>query len=220
MGWTSLILAYDVTGHATVLSWRGRDGQRGSLALREPRATSALLPAIQRLLLEARDSLERLAVIRGPGSFTGIRVALATAVGLRLALNIPVFAFSKFEVMAFQVGQQDATLLLPAQGDRVYQASSRKGRVMESYRLCPASDFSAAENCYGVQPLEGVPLRLLRSDFTNVCLDLLERETSSPGGGSLEPLYIRPPDAKINLTLLQKLRKSELAGDDNPKPIC
>jgi len=215
-----MILAYDVTGDATVISWRCQGGEKGELATRAPKATSALLPAIQRLLTEKDVLLERLAVIRGPGSFTGIRVGLATALGLRLSLNVPVFAFSKFELMAAQVGVRNGTLLLPARGGDVFSAELRDGRVQAPHGPRPASDFSAAGNCYGVHPINGLRLTSLRSDFTGICLDLLERGEPAERTRRLEPLYIRPPDAKINLTLLQKLRDAVPPGDDNQLPIC
>ena len=49
-----------------------------------------LLPAIDWLLTESkidRKSIELFAVTRGPGSFTGVRIGLATVQGLALALG-------------------------------------------------------------------------------------------------------------------------------------
>lgn len=44
--------------------------------------------------------LERIAVARGPGSYTGIRVGVAAAKSLGYTLNIPVIGISSLEVMA------------------------------------------------------------------------------------------------------------------------
>jgi tRNA threonylcarbamoyladenosine biosynthesis protein TsaB len=62
-----------------------------------------LLPRIQRLLAEAALTLrdvELIGVGVGPGSFTGLRVGLATAKGLGFALDRPVRGVSSIEVLA------------------------------------------------------------------------------------------------------------------------
>ena len=55
--------------------------------------TELLVPTIQDVLSAASvkfQDLTQVVTTKGPGSFTGIRVGLATAAGLRTALNIPV----------------------------------------------------------------------------------------------------------------------------------
>ncbi len=67
------------------------------------RASEELLPAVRRLLLRAGTDLsriERIAVCAGPGSFTGVRVGLATAWGFARANAIDVEAVSTLEAMA------------------------------------------------------------------------------------------------------------------------
>ncbi len=61
----------------------------------------ALVPKIQTLLQRAGyafQDIDLIAVGSGPGSFTGIRVAIATARGLALASNIPVVGINSFEI--------------------------------------------------------------------------------------------------------------------------
>lgn len=77
----------------------------GALAL-EGRGSrnEKLLPAIDWLLSENgvdRRTIELLAVTRGPGSFTGVRIGLATMQGLALALGRSVCAMSTHEAVAF-----------------------------------------------------------------------------------------------------------------------
>lgn len=67
------------------------------------RASEELLPAIRRCLARAGRSLpdlSRIAVCAGPGSFTGVRVGLATAWGLARAASVPVEAVSTLEAIA------------------------------------------------------------------------------------------------------------------------
>src|SRR5690242_12303579 len=81
-----------------------RDGALiGALAL-EGRGSrnEKLLPAIDTLLGENavdRATLDLLAVTRGPGSFTGVRIGLATIQGLAMALQRPVVAMTTHEAI-------------------------------------------------------------------------------------------------------------------------
>jgi tRNA threonylcarbamoyladenosine biosynthesis protein TsaB len=62
-----------------------------------------LLPSIDFLLTENaidRSQIDLFAVTRGPGSFTGVRIGLATLLGLALALQRPVCAMSTHEAVA------------------------------------------------------------------------------------------------------------------------
>jgi tRNA threonylcarbamoyladenosine biosynthesis protein TsaB len=62
-----------------------------------------LLPSIDWLLTENsidRSQIDLLAVTRGPGSFTGVRIGLATLQGLAVALQRPVYAMSTHEAIA------------------------------------------------------------------------------------------------------------------------
>jgi len=66
-----------------------------------------LLPAIDWLLAESgvgRAAIELFATTRGPGSFTGVRIGLATIQGLALALGRPVVAMSTHEAIALGEG--------------------------------------------------------------------------------------------------------------------
>lgn len=58
------------------------------------------------------DALDAVAVTEGPGSFTGIRVGLAAARGLGLALNIPVLGVSSFAVLADSLPRDGASLMV------------------------------------------------------------------------------------------------------------
>jgi tRNA threonylcarbamoyl adenosine modification protein YeaZ len=74
------------------------------------RSSSRLLELIDsclhRVHLEAA-AIDLLIGLRGPGSFTGLRVGLATLQGMRLALQIPAGTLTTFEVLA-SLGDPDA----------------------------------------------------------------------------------------------------------------
>lgn len=63
----------------------------------------ALVPMIAQVMNEAQlefSDLDRLAVTSGPGTFTGVRIGVATARGLALASKLPVVSETSLRVMA------------------------------------------------------------------------------------------------------------------------
>ncbi len=67
------------------------------------RSSTRLLQLIREVLEEAGkkpQDLEGLLALSGPGSFTGLRIGLATAFGLHQALGIPAAAFPTLRVLA------------------------------------------------------------------------------------------------------------------------
>ena len=100
-----------------------------------------LLPTVDQVLqkagLAARD-LDAVAVSVGPGSFTGLRVGLATAKGLALGSRARLAGVSTLEALAEGYALADGTIcaLLDAYRGEVYMAVfRRKGNVLE--RLSP-----------------------------------------------------------------------------------
>ena len=87
------------------------------------------VPAIHRVLesggVRARD-LAGLIVGEGPGSFTGVRVAAATAKGMAYALDCPLWTFSSLTAAALPSCTKGARgvhyVLFDARGDRLYAA--------------------------------------------------------------------------------------------------
>jgi len=74
-----------------------------------------LVPMIDETIRSANTTLKDLdaiAVTRGPGSFTGVRIGLSTAKTLGLALDIPVFGFSTLDVIARKHASDTETLFL------------------------------------------------------------------------------------------------------------
>src|SRR5262245_14945483 len=99
-----IILAFD-TALAAITAAVRRDGGVAARAqhMMERGQAEHLVPVIDTVMSEAGitfDQLDRIAVTVGPGSFTGVRVALATARGLALARRIPVIGLTTGEVLA------------------------------------------------------------------------------------------------------------------------
>src|SRR6056297_58327 len=93
------------------------------------RHSERLLPIIKRLFSEAGleiQDFDGLAVTDGPGSFTGLRIGLSTAQAFKRALNIPVYAASSLEYMAYSISQhyKDHILVptIDARNKRIYSS--------------------------------------------------------------------------------------------------
>ena len=87
---------------------------------RERGQAERLVPMLAEILAEAQigfGDLDRIAVTTGPGSFTGVRVGLATAIGLGLARDCPVIGIDSFTAFAASM-----------------RADSRQAIVIESRR--------------------------------------------------------------------------------------
>ena len=59
------------------------------------------------------DSIEAVAVTEGPGSYTGLRIGMATAKGICYALNKPLITLNTLLVMANAAKNENADLLCP-----------------------------------------------------------------------------------------------------------
>lgn len=66
-----------------------------------------LLPALEKVMADAewdKQSVSGIAVAKGPGSFTGLRIGIATAKALAYGWQVPVIGVSTLEALAWQVG--------------------------------------------------------------------------------------------------------------------
>lgn len=116
-------------------------GRAGSLAAEvfsslRSRHSATLLPAIDQALRNAeasRDDLDAVVVGAGPGSFTGVRIAAATAKGVAHALDIPLFAYSTLFCQAAPWLEAGGTVLslIDARNRQVYAGAYRLGEALE-----------------------------------------------------------------------------------------
>lgn len=116
-----------------------------------PARAEGILDVIDRLLSESGVSLEQLeaiAVSTGPGSYSGIRIGAATALGLKSSLKVPCFGVAVLDAMA--IGFDDAPTLVTAvpvgKKDAAWQVHQKASHTSsaEPPRLASESDFVAS----------------------------------------------------------------------------
>jgi tRNA threonylcarbamoyladenosine biosynthesis protein TsaB len=101
---------------------------------------SWLSPAIRQVLQETGLSLEAVTAIAcgiGPGSFTGVRLQLATARTLAQVRGIPLFGVSSLEALAYQV--------LPFHGTILACVDARRGEVFTGFFQAHGNSMKQAE---------------------------------------------------------------------------
>lgn len=112
------------------------DGAEGRATVRAlpPNAAEALPEAVEALLAQRGAGLaavDRVAVLSGPGSFTGLRAGAAFARGLARGLGVPLVAVRTFAAASEAAPGGDATFLLDAGRGEVHRARRRAGALDE-----------------------------------------------------------------------------------------
>jgi tRNA threonylcarbamoyladenosine biosynthesis protein TsaB len=191
-----LILAFDT---ATEVATSALVADRDVVGERVSRAVT-LLEDVDELLSAAKlnaGELDALAVGIGPGSFTGIRIGLATARALALALDLRVAGVSTLDALA--AGAPGATPVIDARRREVFvlQGEPRVLRPDEVEvapgTLCVGNGavrYRAVLEAAGAQiPPDGDERHLPRARFHALLADRFEPAEQ------VEPLYLRVPDA-------------------------
>lgn len=192
--------------NGVLVAAREATGGRGQSALLAPMVEAVLAEAGQNPL-----SLDAVAVTVGPGSFTGLRAALALAHGLGAA-GIAVVGVTVAEALAAQVGAQ-----LPPLGDRVLWTAidSRRGRVfldtpdgLRSVAIAelqaPAAPLAIAGDAAGAvaDRLAAQGCDVLLTDARVPQGVAIAAAAESRLAGRLkplaaQPLYVDPPEASL-----------------------
>jgi tRNA threonylcarbamoyladenosine biosynthesis protein TsaB len=199
-----------VTRDGQVLAARSEPMMRGH--------QERLAPMVEHLMAEAGlafADLQRVGVTVGPGSFTGLRVGLAFAKGLGLALGIPCVGVGSLEALAasapglgltaavidakrgqvylqmfdFQAGGGGASLMAPD----ALLIEDAAARLAELWRGGPVRLVGPGAHLLADIAPEIQVAELAAPDPLAICA----LAAAKPGGIPARPLYLRAPDAKL-----------------------
>jgi tRNA threonylcarbamoyladenosine biosynthesis protein TsaB len=215
------ILAFDCAGAQCagavlagehVVATRRITAERGHAVL--------LLPMLRDLVAEAGldfRELDRYGVTTGPGSFTGIRVALAAAHGLALATGAPIIGITVFDVLAADVARAGVTtdrLLIAIESKRAecfVQMFDSRGTATTAPAMVepdrvrawagPGALTVAGDAAWRLEPhlLDGdVPGGPSAAGVDPVMLARIA--LGATAGPPAAPFYMRPPDAAPSRT--------------------
>lgn len=164
-----------------------------------------LIPEIQNLFEKAGEKIKDLSAVAvgvGPGSFTGVRIALSAARGFGLALQIPVYGVSSFEAYACGAKKDVLVALDTKRGDYYVAGFNEKlqevfePRVMTLDEIKILNPKLIASDTPDVFETEGFNVR--KNDFSLseqiAKIALMRGEDNFPA----EPLYLREADVTIS----------------------
>ncbi|HOW53818.1 MAG TPA: tRNA (adenosine(37)-N6)-threonylcarbamoyltransferase complex dimerization subunit type 1 TsaB [Syntrophorhabdaceae bacterium] len=222
-----LVLAIDNTIDYLTLALASGQGFIEERQIKETRAPSQIIPESVRSILGDRDlsvgDLTGIIVTLGPGSFTGIRVALAFCKGLNAATGVPVTGIPTLDALAFALADREGSYLCPL-------IDAKKGEVFSSLYHVSRGALKRLTS-YGALKPEDVPktvrtpcvlfgtgtaacekylsgmsdVTILHAEHDHISGKALVDERlaamSSDRRGSLMPIYGRRSEAEIKLNI-------------------
>jgi len=228
---TPLLLALETTGMCGSVALVGDGVCVGEFTLQTKVTHSRrLLHAVEYLFEQAEcdwDGVCGIAVSLGPGSFTGIRIALSTAKGLAMATGKPLVGVSTLDGLAAQFAHLDKPLcvILDARKKEVYAAFYEclaDGTVKQTsdYMVLPPEQLAARISVPTVMAGDGADLYadLFREILAEKAL-LVDTTCHFPRAASVGksawpvynrreflepasavPIYVRASDAELNFS--------------------
>lgn len=190
-----------------------------------------LLPMIDQALTSSGltlEALDRIAVVSGPGSFTGVRIGVSTVKGLAHGAGKPCVTVDALEAMAHSAGAFDGIVcpIQDARAGQVYGAAFSGDEAHE--RLLPDAPMKLEEYVAAIQSIgdrflfvgDGMPVHRARltellGDAAVMCPPHLaylrpgavavlgEQAAEEKDYRSLEPMYLRAPNAERNKKLME-----------------
>lgn len=207
----AIILAIDTaTGPCSVAVWK--DGRIAAYVenAKPTQQSASLMPMVEQAMREGGVTYKALSLVActtGPGSFTGIRVGLASASGIAFAAGVPGAGFTTLEVLAFGAlarRKKEKTILSvlnAGKGEFYFQAFSAE--PFAALGVAKVGSLEEAQAAAGPAALQCGNAPLAADGYQDAGLsfpaaDALAGLAAAGGHGeALRPFYIRDADAKL-----------------------
>lgn len=203
-----LVLAIDTALNACSVAIV-RDGEVLARVI-EPMArgqAERLAPLVQEVALSAGIAFvdfDRIAVTCGPGAFTGLRVGLAFARGLALALNIPCVGFSTLDALAAGASQPKIVAAIFVAGSLFVGAWDGRREIVAPCRTDIDALLTQLEGEWCVTGPGAASILAARPDWVHVQQDVADPAILAqlvpnvdPINYPPNPLYLRGVEAKL-----------------------
>jgi tRNA threonylcarbamoyladenosine biosynthesis protein TsaB len=208
------ILSFDTTNNlASVAVMNNNELLSYNTTDKSSQQAEKLFSLIDKSLSEADCKLtdiDIVSVTSGPGSFTGVRIGLSSALGMQMGCEAEFIAMSNFQVLAWLASQKNPkdhiAVILDARRDQVYLQIFNEN--LESLGEAKAVDISSIEShlpkdvslSFVGDGMKLLPqLKTKEELIINVSAEILAQATEffykKKLYGDLVPLYIREPDA-------------------------
>lgn len=133
------ILSMDTSTGACSVALLSQEGLVGEILINDKRTHSQkLMPILENLFNLGNftmDDIDLLAVCIGPGSFTGLRIAMATVKSISHVRDIPIVGINSLEALASNLidSKREIVPIIDAQGRQVYTSryECKDGRLVE-----------------------------------------------------------------------------------------
>lgn len=158
-----------------------------------------LMPKIENLLARAHmraDECDFFACVVGPGSFTGIRIGIATVKGLCLALQKPALAITSFEALAYAETGKRLALVGAGHGNFYACAYGENGEEVAPAFLSGEQTQALIERGYYPVCADGSYSSARIADVAEGLLRAAKDKANKGFSGALEALYLRKSSAE------------------------
>ncbi len=221
------ILAFDTAGDLLSAGLRTDEGYFEENRLSGLKHSENLLPSIKRLIEFAGIKLDQLDLIictRGPGSFTGLRIGMATAKGLSTGTGAPVVSVNSLDAYAYGYNFFSGSVVpvIDARKNRFYTAVYSDGKRVSDYMDISSDDLrnelsdskrvlftgpgsSLLEERFlsntDKAPVFDSFFSFFNSGLASVIVELGIRQynESGPDSNDTGPFYIRKSDAELSI---------------------
>jgi tRNA threonylcarbamoyl adenosine modification protein YeaZ len=184
------VLCIDTASAAFALAVE-RDGEVRSLQRDSNQDHSRLLLAAIDELLGGSRRLDGIVVVRGPGSYAGLRVGIATAEGLALARNAPLVGVGTLEAVAAACPGTDCVAVHPAgRGEWALQRFAA-GRQVSPLTAVAEPDVPPGSCGEGAGRMGGTDVTPEQRCRTALTLGSARLAEGGPDG--VDAIYLREP---------------------------